>query len=131
MSPGTSIEIAAALTVLVGAGFGLPIPWAAWRLRQTGHLPTFIGLFPMYGGPLFPRVSHRTFTLVLLSFAAVCALDVLAGLALWRDDRDAAILVLALLPVEAAYWVAFALPIPPVIAVVRVALLAFGWRALA
>ena len=125
-----SVPIAAALTIFVALGFGLPAPWVAWRLMQTGELPTFMGLFPMYGGPLFARVSHGTFALVLFSFAAVLALDGVAGWLMWNGHRAGGILTLALLPIEAAYWYAFALPIPPLMAVVRVALLAFGWSAL-
>ena len=124
------IPIAAALTALFALGFALPIPWVIERLRRTGALPTFFDLFPMYGGPAFARMSHPTFSLLLASFAGVLALDVVAGWLLWKGDRAGAVLTLALVPVEAAYWAAFALPIPPVIAVVRIALIAVGWRAL-
>ena len=125
-----SIRIAAALTVLFALGFALPVPWVIGRLRRTGALPTFFDLFPMYGGPAFARMSHPTFSLLLASFSGVLALDVVAGWLLWKGDRAGAVLTLALVPVEAAYWAAFALPIPPVIAVVRIALIAVGWRAL-
>jgi hypothetical protein len=130
VSAGACVQISAALTVLVACGFGLPVPWVAWRLRRTGELPTFLGLFPMYGGPLFRRVSQRTFRAVLASFASVCALDLVAGCALWQGDRTAALLTVALLPIEAAYWLAFALPIPPLVAIVRIVLIAVGWSAL-
>jgi hypothetical protein len=126
-----SVRIAAALTVLIALGFALPAPWVIERLRRTGALPTFFGLFPMYGGPAFERVSHTTFSVLLASFSAVLAVDVVAGWLLWRGDRAGAVLTLALVPVEAAYWAAFALPIPPMMAVVRIALIAIGWRALA
>ncbi len=116
--------------MFVALAFGLPVPWVAWRLLQTGELPTFMGMFPMYGGPAFGRVSHGAFVLLLGSFAAVLAVDFVAGCQLWRGDRAGAILTLALLPIEAAYWVAFALPIPPLVAIVRPALLALGWSAL-
>jgi hypothetical protein len=68
---------------------------------------------------------------LLASFAGVLALDVIAGWLLWKGDRAGAVLTLALVPIEAAYWAAFALPIPPMMAVVRIALIAVGWRALA
>jgi hypothetical protein len=84
----------------------------------------------MYGGPAFERMSHPTFSVLLASFSAVLAVDVVAGWLLWRGDRAGAVLTLALVPVEAAYWAAFALPIPPLMAVVRIALIAVGWRAL-
>ena len=125
-----SIRIAAALTVLMALGFALPAPWVIERLRRTGTLPTFFGLFPMYGGPAFARVSHPMFSVLLASFAVVLALDVIAGWLLWKGDRNGAVLTLALLPIEAAYWAAFALPIPPLVAVVRIALIAIGWSAI-
>ena len=125
-----SIRIAAALTMFVALGFGLPAPWVILRLRRTGALPTFFDLFPLYGGPAFARVSHTTFSMMLGSFAVVLALDLIAGWLLWKGDRAGAVLTLALVPVEAVYWAAFALPIPPVMAVVRIALIAVGWRAL-
>ena len=126
-----SIRIAAALTVFVALGFGLPVPWVIERLRRTGALPTFFDLFPLYGGPAFARMSHTTFSVLLASFAVVLALDLVAGWLLWKGDRAGAVLTLALVPVEAAYWAAFALPIPPMMAVVRIVLIAVGWRALA
>ena len=125
------IPVAAALTALFALGFAWPLPWVIDHLRRPGALPTFFGMFPMYGGPAFARVSHTTFSVLLASFAAVLALDVVAAWLLWRGDRAGAFLTLALVPVEAAYWAAFALPSPPIVAVVRIALIAVGWRALA
>src|SRR4029453_3005258 len=96
-----SMRIAAALTVFVALGFGLPVPWVIGRLRRTGALPTFFDLFPLYGGPAFARMSHTTFSVLLGSFAVVLALDVVAGWLLWRGDRAGAVLTLALVPAEA------------------------------
>jgi hypothetical protein len=50
--------------------------------------------------------------------------------ALWGGHRLGAQLTLALLPVEVAAWIAFALPILPLLAVGRVILLVIGWSAL-
>jgi hypothetical protein len=125
-----SIRFAAALTMLVALGFGLPVPWVILRLQRTGALPTFFGVFPLYGGPAFARVSHSTFSVLLASFAGVLVLDMMAGWLLWKGERVGAVLTLALVPIEAAYWAAFALPIPPMIGVVRIALIAVGWSAL-
>jgi hypothetical protein len=126
-----SIRVASALTLLLALGFALPIPWVILRLQRTGALPTFFDLFPMYGGPAFARVSHTTFSVLLASFGAVLVLDLLAGWQLWNGNRAGALLTFALLPVEAVYWYAFALPIPPLIALLRIVLIAVGWRALA
>ena len=49
---------------------------------------------------------------------------------IWRGRRSGAVLNLALLPVEAIFWVGFALPIPWLCGAARVALLAAGWKSL-
>jgi hypothetical protein len=54
-----------------------------------------------------------------------------AALLLWRGKRSGAVLQFALLPVEAAFWYGFALPIPPLLAMVRMVLTARAWRGLA
>ena len=119
----------AVLMWLVAVGFGVPaIPCAHYLLRQ-GRLPTFIGLFPMYGGPAFARVPTRTFVALLYSFTLLCVVEAVAGVLLWKGHRGGALLSFALLPFEIAFWIAFALPIPPVIGAVRLALTVLAWRA--
>ena len=53
----------------------------------------------------------------------------MAGLAgrVRQGSRRAAVVSVALLPVEAVFWVGFALPIPWVLGAARVALLAAAW----
>ena len=68
----TSAQIAAVLTWVYAAGFGVPAVPVAVHLLRNGSLPTFLGLFPMYGDPWFARVDHRTFGVgraVLLALA--------------------------------------------------------------
>jgi hypothetical protein len=120
---------AAGLLVLTGMGFGLPGLWGIWHLRSTGRVLTFLG-FPTYGGGPFERHGIATTVPLLLAFVAVCVLEVVAGVRLWGGHRDGAILALALLPVEAVFWWGFALPIPPILAVVRTALILGWWRGL-
>lgn len=47
-----------------------------------------------------------------------------------RGSRRGALAGVALLPVEAVFWIGFALPIPCLVAAARVALLAAAWRRL-
>ena len=57
----------------------------------------------------------------------------LIRLFVWAQDvpfMARALTELALLPAAAVFWIGFALPIPPVAAVARVALIAAGWSAL-
>jgi hypothetical protein len=46
----------------------------------------------------------------------------------WLEGR--AVLALALLPIEAVFWVGFALPMQWLIGVARVAYIALAWKAL-
>lgn len=126
---GALSRASAVLMWLVAVGFGGPaIPCGRYLLRQ-GRLPTFMGLFPMYGGPAFARVPARTFVALLYAFTVVCVAELVAGLLLWNGQRAGALMSFALLPFEIAFWIAFALPIPPIIAAVRLALTVLAWRA--
>lgn len=120
---------AAGLLLLTGLGFGLPCLYGLWHLRSTGEVWTFLG-FPTYGEGPFERHGLPTSTWLLVAFALVCALEVVAGVRVWGGHLDGAVGALVLLPVEAVFWWGFALPIPPVFAVARTALLALGWRGL-
>ncbi len=117
-------RIAAVLTWAYSAGFGLPtIPVAMFLLRQ-GRLPVFAGLFETYGGPWSARLQQRTFKMLLMAFLAVTLVAAWAAWLLWKGSKKAgAVLALVLLPVEAVFWVGFALPIPWLIGVARVAYL--------
>jgi len=112
------------------AGFGLPvIPVVVFRLR-VGRLPMFLDLFPMYGGPWAARVGGGTFAALLGAFFALLAVVAVAAWLLWNGSRTGAVLALALIPAEAVFWLGFALPIPWILALIRVALIAFAWRSL-
>ena len=124
-----ALRVSAGLLILTGLGFGLPALWGAKHLRSTGEVWTFMG-FPTYGDGPFDRHGIHTTVPLLLAFAVVCLLEVVAGVRVWDGHTDGAILALALLPVEAAFWWGFALPIPPLLGVARTVLLLGGWRAL-
>jgi len=51
-------RIAAVLTWVYAAGFGISTIPVALYLAQRGTLPTFFGLFEMYGGPWSSRFSR-------------------------------------------------------------------------
>jgi hypothetical protein len=55
---------------------------------------------------------------LLVALLLACAAELLAGRLLWNRLRSGAIFALALLPVQVAFWIGFALPadLPP------------GWR---
>jgi hypothetical protein len=121
---------AAVLTWIYAAAFGLPaIPISAYLVAE-GHLPTFMGLFETYGGPWSARVESRTFVALLAAFLGVTILAALSAWWLWRGRRSGAVLNLALLPIEAIFWLGFAVPIPWLFGIARVVLLAASWSSL-
>jgi hypothetical protein len=128
--PPTSARAAAVVTWIYSAGFGIPaIPVGVYLLIK-GRLPTFMNLFEMYGGPWFSRVEPRTFVATLSAFFGVCALNALSGWWLWRGKKAGAVLNLSLLPIEAVFWIGFALPFPPLAGLARVVLVAASWTSL-
>jgi hypothetical protein len=125
-----ALRVSAVLTCLIEVDFGAPAPFVAGYLLKNGKLPTFLGLFPMYGGPFFERSSARSFVVSLAVFAAICTVGVFAGALLWNGAKLGAHMMIALLPIEAAFWVGYALPIPPIWALLRFGFLLAGWSSL-
>lgn len=123
-------RIAAILTWTYTAAFGAPAIPVALYLRDRGTLPMFNDLFYMYGGPWSDRVDHDTFIGLLVLFFVVALVAAWVAWLLWKGSRSGAILALSWLPVEAVFWLGFALPIPWVFAIARAALIAAAWRTL-
>ncbi|WP_353952726.1 hypothetical protein V6K52_04585 [Knoellia sp. S7-12] len=122
---------AGGVTLAYAVGFGLPaIPIAAY-VRSERALPWLWDLFPMYGGPWWDALTVNQFIATLLAFAGVTGVVAVGGVLLLSNRRLGAILAVAPIPVEVAFWIGFALPIPPVMAVARVALVVAAWRRLA
>jgi hypothetical protein len=118
----------AILIWLTAAGFGLPTVPVAVYVLEWHQLPWFFDLFPMYGGPVDAWVGPTGYALLLLLFGVVAFAEAATGVLLWRGRRAAATVSLVLLPVEVAFWVAFALPFPPMFAAVRLTLTLLAWR---
>ena len=121
---------AAVVTWTYAAGFGLPAIPVAGYLLAHGRLPTFVNLFEMYGGPWSARVDKESFIALLAVFSAGTAVTSWSGWLLWRGRKSGAVLNLALIPVEAVFWLGFALPLPWLAAVARTALVAASWSSL-
>ena len=67
---------------------------------------------------------------LLAGFLLVCAAECCAGWLLWGGHRAGAILALTLLSLGALYWWGFALPLPPLFALVRTLLIVRAWSTL-
>ena len=122
---------AAAVTWVYAAGFGgSTVPVSIYLLKR-GSLPSFFGLFDMYAGPWSRRFDDSTFVKLLISYLPVTGAKALAAWRLlWRGSRRGTVMSVALLPVQAVYWLGFALPIPWVLGASRVALVAASWKRL-
>ncbi|HEY9376230.1 MAG TPA: hypothetical protein VIQ02_03945, partial [Jiangellaceae bacterium] len=122
-------RIAAVLTWVYAVAFGIPaIPVAAYLLMR-GSLPSFQGMFEMYGGPWSLRAhDDETFVAVLVVFFVVTLVAAWAAWLLWKGSRAGAVLSLVLLPVEAMFWFGFALPIPWLFGVARIVLVTMAWH---
>jgi hypothetical protein len=114
-------KAAAVCSLLLGLGFGLPAVYGAWYYARQGQVWTFLG-FPTYGDGPFERWGVPTSVPLLLGFAAVCALEIVVGVLLWRDGSLAPWLALALLPIELIFWIGFALPFGPLLGAARTVL---------
>ena len=112
---------AAVCSLVLGLGFGLPGAYGAWYYARHGEVWTFLG-FPTYGGGPFERRGLSTSVGLLLSFAVVCAAEVVVSVLLWRGAVGAPVLALVLLPVEFVFWIGFALPVGPLLGLARTAL---------
>ena len=128
MTPVRLWRTSAILTWVIAAGLGLPTVPVAVHVLRWRQLPWFFDLFPMYGGPVDAWVGPTGYALLLLLFGVVALAGAAVGVLLWRRRPAGAIWSLALLPVEIAFWVGFALPIPPMLAAVRLTLTLFAWR---
>ena len=106
------MKAAAVLAWITGLGFGLLCPYAIWYLVDRGEVWTFLG-FPTYGEGPFEDIGIETTVPLLVLFLLVCAAETAAGWLLWRHRRAGAVLALALLPLEFAFWIGFALPYGP------------------
>ena len=123
------IRIASILLWFTAVGFGLPCIYAIRNLLAGRGYPYLMG-FPAYGGGPFERFGIHTTIPLIAAFLLVCILEGVAGWLLWGGQKSGAILALALIPFGALFWWGFALPIPPIFAIVRTALILLYWRSL-
>lgn len=124
-----AIRGAAIVLWINGFGFGLFDLFPLWSLSTGGGVPIIFG-YPTYGAGPFEQHGVPTSVPLLLLFLGVCVLEIVAGSLLWRRRRTGAVLGLVVVLPGAVFWWGFALPVAPVLAAVRVALIGWGWSAL-
>lgn len=118
----------AVLAAVTAAAWGLPALPVAVHLARTGSLPWLLDLFPLYAGPWSDSLPTGAVVALLLAYLAVDAAVVVAARAVWHGSPRGLVASAALLPVEAVFWVGFALPIPWVLGVARAAALLLAAR---
>ena len=118
---------AALVTWAYAAMFGVPAVPVAIYLAEKGRLPSLWGLFDMYAGPWSSRFADDRMIALLLVYAGLLLATVLSGWLLWERRKPGAVLNLGLLPLEAVFWVGFALPIPWLFGIARVVLVSLAW----
>ena len=120
------VKLAAILSIFLGLGFGLPCAYGIWYFSMTGVVWTFLGL-PTYGRGPFEAIGIQTTIPLLVAFLVVCGLEVVTGWLLWRGLGAGAVLAVALLPLELAFWIGFALPFGPPLGLARAILVIIKW----
>lgn len=111
-------RLGAASALLAGFGFGGPGIYAIWHLARRGEIAQVAG-YPTYGDGPFEQVGITTSVPLLAAFLGVCAGEVAMGWGLWKGYRRAATSAFAMLPVEVAFCTGFALPLGPLLGIVR------------
>jgi hypothetical protein len=114
---------AGGVAIGAGLGFGIPDVVGIGHFVRTGEVRIFLG-FPTYGDGPFERIGLETSVLLLGGYLVVCAADVVLGVLILKRRSYAGAASYALLPVELAFWVGFALPFGLVLGLTRVALMA-------
>ena len=124
-----SIRAASILQWFIGIGLGVFCIPAIRNLLAGRDIPLIMG-FPAYGrGPL-EHAGFPTTVPLLVAFLVVCALQVVAGVLLWSGHKSGGVLTLLMLPIGAVFWWGFALPIPPMFALVWTLLVMLNWQVL-
>jgi len=120
-------QTAAVVTWTYAAMFGIPAVPVAIFLAEKGRLPSLWGLFDMYAGPWSSRPADDHTVGRLLMYSGVVLATSFSGWLLWDRRKVGAVMNLGLLPVEAIFWVGFALPVPWLFGTARVALVVLSW----
>lgn len=128
MAVPTLIRVAAILHGFIAVGLGVFCLPAIQNLLHGRDIPIVMG-FPAYGRGPFERVGIPTTISLLAAFLLVCILELVAGVLLWGGHKSGAILALALLPIGGIFWWGFALPIPPIFALIWTILILLNWQA--
>jgi hypothetical protein len=125
----TAARASGAIEAVLGAGFGLGAIATLRHLEANGELPLTPFGFRSMSGP-FEQLGQERFALLGWALVAVCVVDVVAGIWLWRRRRRGFRLGLVTAVPLFALGVGFALPFLLVGVPLRVALALAARRSL-
>jgi hypothetical protein len=117
-SPRAATRTAAASSALLGFGFGAPCAYGIWHLARHGEIATVLG-YPTYGRGPFEALGVPTTVPLMSTFLGVCLGEVACGWLLWKGRPAGRTLAMWLLPLEAPFWIGFALPFAPPLGIAR------------
>ena len=123
------LRAAAILFWFTALGFGIFCLPAIGNLLNGRDIPFVMG-FPAYGRGPFERVGIPTTVPLLAVFLLLCILEGVAGWLLWGGHKAGATLAVVLILPGAIFWWGFALPIPPIVALIRTILILLSWSSL-
>jgi hypothetical protein len=124
-----TLRIGSVMLGISAAGLGLSCLIGIRSLLTTGDIADLFGL-PTFGRGPFEQHGLPTTVPLVGAFLLVCLLEAIAGWLVWTGHLSGGVLALALLPAGALFWWGFALPFPPILAVVRTLIILAGWRQL-
>ena len=120
------IKLASISTWILGIGFGIPCIYGMWSLWEGKGIAYVMG-FPSYGHGPFEKIGVDTTIPLMVGFLLVCILECVVGQMLWNADKGGAILSFAIIPLELAFFIGFALPFGPPLVLIRVVLVILSW----
>jgi hypothetical protein len=123
-----ALRASALLHWVSGVGTAVVLPLELVAMAREGQPVNMMGL-PALSGP-FERLGIDRMVGLGWAYVGLSVVEVLAGILVWRRRRGGAWLSVALIPAAIVFWVGFALPLPPLVATLRLALLWAGRRAL-
>jgi hypothetical protein len=121
------IRAAAVTYIVLGAGFGIATAITIDHFLREGELPMSPFGFRSLSGP-FESLTAEQFAALGWTLVVVCAVDVVAGILLWRGRRLGGVLGLGTTPFALALGAGFALPFLLIGVPIRAALVVNGRR---
>lgn len=123
----TAVRWSAIVYIVNGVGFGIGAIVTLLYFARNGELPMTPFGFRSLSGP-FEKLDARTFSFLGWLFVGLCALDSVAGVWLWHNQRRGAWLATGTTPLALALGMGFALPFYLASIPMRLTLLLLGQR---